>query len=381
VPGQSITLRLSVLVPTWMPEPPELPTFETPNLRVRLPPQSSGPTSRNVNGERWSGVYRRYLLTPMVPGQFTLPPQNVIVTYAQPGGTDPVEATVQTQAITFRGTVPAGAEGLDPFIAANALTLKQELSGPTTGLDPGASVVRTITATIEGTSPIVLPALMPQIDLPAIRVYPATPQVAEDDGSDVLSGTRVESETLMAVGGGEGSAPPVSVDWFNLKTGAVETAQVPGFDISVTGPPPAAMQAARLPDWRLILAGLAAVVALAVLARWLGPRLLRAARTRRSARLASAAHARRKLIATIGRRDYPATAHWMAEWQSRLPAQTETGPLSQAMAGVGRTIYGPQTGEAATPWQALARAVRAVSPPRHGRTAPALPALNPGHAA
>ena len=33
------------------------------------------------------------------------------MTYAQPGGTTPVEATLRTEAITITGIVPQGAEG------------------------------------------------------------------------------------------------------------------------------------------------------------------------------------------------------------------------------------------------------------------------------
>ena len=86
VPGQSVTLRLNILVPTWMPNPPELPTFETPNLRVRVPPRGSTAISRQVDGQNWSGISHRYLLTPMVPGQFVLPPQKIELTWADPGG-------------------------------------------------------------------------------------------------------------------------------------------------------------------------------------------------------------------------------------------------------------------------------------------------------
>ncbi|MBD9527447.1 BatD family protein [Paracoccus sp. PAR01] len=378
VPGQSVTLRLNILVPTWMPNPPELPTFESPNLRVRVPPRGSTAISRQVDGQNWSGISHRYLLTPMVPGQFVLPPQKIELTWADPGGPAPLTATVQTEPVTLTGTVPKGAEGLDPFIAAKSLVLTQDLSGPSTGLTPGASVIRTVTAKIEGTSPIVLPTLMPQFDLPAIRAYPASPQVTEDDGAEELSGTRVESETLMALGGGQGSAPPISLDWFNLGTGKVETASVPGFDISVAGPPPKSAQTAQQRDWRLILTTLALVLGVAAMLRGLWPRARDAAQTHRQARLASEAYARSQLLTAISRRDYPQTSRWLEDWRARLPAGVPMQDLSELFAAVGATLYAAQPASPASPWEALAHAVRAT-PSVWGRSnRQILPELNPG---
>ena len=56
--GEAATLRVTVLGPTWFPKPPVFPSFEVPNAIVRLPPDSSRPTSAEVNGERWNGVSR-----------------------------------------------------------------------------------------------------------------------------------------------------------------------------------------------------------------------------------------------------------------------------------------------------------------------------------
>lgn len=380
VPGQAATLRLTVLVPTWMPGPPDLPGFEAPNLRVRVPPNGSTAVSRRVGGETWSGVSRRYLLTPMVPGQFTLPPQTIRLSYIGPDGTTPVTADLQTEAILITGTVPAGAEGLDPFIAADALTLTQEFSGPTAGLKPGDSVIRTLTAQIDGASPIVLPAMLPQIRSPAIRVYPSSPQVNEDSDNDRLSGTRVESETLMALGGGEVQAPPVNIDWFNLTTGKVESAEVPGFDITVLGPPPKAAAPHRLPDWRLILA-LAALLGLGgVMLRRIWPVAGRALRARRADRLGSAAHARRKLLAAISRRDYPMTTHWLVEWRMRLadPDPSAMRNIANLMARLGATIYRRDAAAlAGQEWADLHTAIRSGAA-RAEDSSVILPDINPG---
>ena len=71
VPGQAVSLRLTVLVPTFMPDPPVWPSYEAPDLLVRI--ASTGPVSERIDGETWSGVSRRYLVAPMLPGAVDLP--------------------------------------------------------------------------------------------------------------------------------------------------------------------------------------------------------------------------------------------------------------------------------------------------------------------
>ncbi|WP_167620048.1 BatD family protein [Paracoccus ravus] len=379
VPGQSVTLRLTVLVPSWMPDPPELPSFEAPNLRVRQPPKSSTAVSRQVDGATWSGVSRRYLLTPMVPGQFALPPQTVEVTYIGPDGTSPVRASLQTEALILTGILPPGAEDLDPFIAADGLSLTQELSGPTTGLEPGASVIRTVTARIDGASPIVLPSMLPQVQIPAIKVYPSSPQVTEESGTDRLAGTRVESETLMALGGGEGTVPPVRIDWFNLASGKVESAALPGFEISVSGPPPASTTPRNPPDWRIMAALATGAVLTFALLRWIWPRARRSYLSWRETWRASEGYARKKLLEAISSRDYPASSHWLSEWRARDPALSSRAmaEISNRMASVGATIYrDPAGSDRDAAWRDLATAVRSAGGRRRA-AGPSLPALNP----
>ena len=40
--GESVELKVTVLVPTWLPEPPVFPSFEVPNVQVRLPERAAG---------------------------------------------------------------------------------------------------------------------------------------------------------------------------------------------------------------------------------------------------------------------------------------------------------------------------------------------------
>ncbi len=382
VPGQYATLRVTVLVPTWLPKPVEFPSMEAPNLRVRLPERSTGPTSRTINGEAWSGVARRYLISPMVADSFHIPAQTISVTYAIPGSSDAAQVDLQTKPLTITGVVPKGAEDLDPFIAADNLKLTQDITQPTTGLKPGQSVKRTVTASMEGASPIVLPDLMPAFQIDGIAVYPDQPAISETDERGVLSGTRTETETLMAEGGGSGQVPRIELRWFNLKSGAIETASVDGFDISVDAPPAMSQDDRRLSFIKAGL-GLAILVLIALLAlaiRHYWPRLAAAHHRRQERQRASKAWTRRELLAAVERRDYQAVIHALDEWAARdpVPDPSRVAPVRQALMAIGASLYGRGPKEpSAGDWRNVGEAVRTMLAAPPDREGSGLPPLNP----
>lgn len=235
VPGQPLTLRLTVLVPSFMPKPPVWPDFQMPNVMVRV--GSAGRRAERIGNETWSGVTRRYTIAPMVGGTFEVPAQAVAITWSDPETGEPRQAELATEPISFTGTIPEAAAGLDPFIAATALELAQAIEGTPEDLAPGDSVTRSVTGTISGVSPVMLPRLQPAIEIDAIASYPDEPAIVETDDRGVPGGSRSERVTLLAQGGGSGHVPEITLDWFNIDSGKIETARAEGFDISVSGPP------------------------------------------------------------------------------------------------------------------------------------------------
>jgi hypothetical protein len=384
MPGQPLSLRLTVLVPTYMPDAPLWPTFEAPDLLVRLPEGSTSPTSARVGGATWAGVTRHYRISPMVPGDFAIPPQEVVVTYADPETNQPVRSTLTTNALSFSAVLPAGAERLDPFIAAQALDLTQEVEGDPAAMVPGDSVVRKVTARVRGTSPMFIPDLLLSTAIDGVGAYPDEPVVEESEDRGVLSGTRTESVTLVAEGGGSGVAPPVSLDWYNLESGKVETAAVEGFAIRVDGPP---VRSAEPRDWRAIgLAALAGTLALAlglwVLRRVLPP-LGRWVQARHADWSASEAHAYANLRHVVRRRDHAALRSALDAWAAKVPApDPRRHPLlGDALTAIGAARYGrTASGDTTAAWRTLLSALsevrRASRAPQAGATV--LPPLNPG---
>lgn len=386
VPGQPVDLRLTILVPTFMPKPPEWPGFAAPDLLVRVPPTRGGAVSEEIGGATWAGVTRRYTLTPLVAGPVDLPAQEIAITWSDPETGAPRKDVLQVPPVTLTGIVPAAAQGLDPFIAAETLQLTQEITGTPDALNPGDSVTRSVTQTITGASPILLPQVLPDTRIPGLVAYPDSPKVTETDANGIPGGTRTDRVVLMAEGGGAGELPAVTLRWFNLKTGAVETAEVPGLAITISGPP---VRSGASRDWRDLLPQMLAVAGsvllAAVAARWFWPRMRRALAAARADRHASEPFAYRALRRAVAARDHAATLCALDCWAGRLAgADPRQDPAVQAaLVGLGAARFrGTAPADPAPAWAALATALSAVRDhARETSTATRLPPLNPSRSA
>lgn len=359
IPGQPLVLRMTVLVPTWLPKPVAFPNLEAPDLMVKLLERSTSPTSRTIDGETWSGVTRAYRLSPMVPGTIAIPSQELVISWAEPGKTDPLVTTIAIDPFTITGIVPEGASDLDPFIAANALTLTQDLSTDARTLEPGDSLTRTLTVDVSGTSPLFVPTLLPPHQIEGVASYPVEPTVTETADRNWLSGTRVESTTLVAESGGAGTVPPVEIAWYNLESGKVETARVDGFDLTVDGPVARAQS-----DFDLRRAMLRAILALVALflayrvARVLRPRLAAWQTARQSAHEASEAWAYDQAQKTIRRRDYAAFSIACETWLARTTlSASQISNLMTEVTALGACLFGTAPSDADLAWTRLSRAL------------------------
>ncbi|MDF2233605.1 hypothetical protein P2H44_13680 [Albimonas sp. CAU 1670] len=389
VPGQPLTLRMTLLVPTYLPSPPVWPDLDAPDLLVRLPPRATNPTSAEVDGETWSGVSRRWRIAPLVPGAFALPAGELQVTWADPAGGAPLRAVLPTPALRLRATIPPGAEDLSPFIAAQDLTLERRVEGDPQAMSPGDALAVTLTARIAGASPMVLPPLAAPGGPPGLAAYPEAPELTETEDRGRIGGARTERLSLIAQGGGEGELPAVSLRWYDLDDGRVKTAEVPAVAISVSGPPLAAAPpdpAARLRLWLSLGAAALALGVLAALLRRAAPGLRARLSRRRAAHRASETWAWRRLRSALRARDRAGLRPALDLWSARVQGDPRADPAVQAaLLSLGAARYAPGQGDEAAAWQALARALpeaRRRHPPLDARgpsaTAPRrLPPLNP----
>ncbi|MBW4935554.1 hypothetical protein [Marinobacter sp. F4206] len=382
VPGQPISLRLTLLVPTFMPKPPVWPSFELPDLMVRLPERASGPTSDRVDGETWSGITRHYRIYPMAEGDFEIPPQPVQITFVELDNQQPTTITMSTEPLSFSGKIPEEGKALSPFLAASNITIEQQLKGDAEELKPGESLIWTVTARIEGTSPMFLPDLISDLRLEGLAVYPEDPVISETSDRGVLGGTRTEQITLVAEVGGAGELPPITLQWLDLDNQCIEIAETGPVSYAVDGP---LVGTELIRNWRPI--ALAVIAGLFILfsmfwasRRFSGPLRQFAAR-RKSHYETSELHAYRVLTHAVKNRSrtrlYPALHHWLGFFPSREAEDHER--LKKTLLELGRQHYGTADAKEEDLWLHLSKILREMR--RHLRhrfgSYQALPPMNP----
>ncbi|MDA5558446.1 hypothetical protein [Shimia sp. MMG029] len=389
IPGQPLTLRLTVLVPTFMPEPPVWPDLESPNLMVRLPEKASSPTSKTVNGETWSGISRRYQITPMVPGSFVIAPGVVRVTYqGDAGGVQ--QADLPVPEISVVGTLPEGAEGLDPFLAAQSLTLSQNIEGEAESLAAGGSLTRVVQAEIKGVSPLFIPPLTPEQAPDGLRAYPESPVVEEKDDRGILSGTRSEKTVYVAEAAVDGVLPAMTLKWYNLKTKSVEEATLPEVAVHADAPAGGGLLpgADTRPGLDLRLIGIGAVLLLGLLGAWsVRGRILRGFWRLQSQWRASEIYAWHAVKDSVRRHDLSGSRTAFSVWRGRMNgyAVPQEEAVETALLALGSGLFGTQTAaDQPAHWRELNAALKDLRRALHkGRRVRhlALAALNPVSAA
>ncbi|MDU9004782.1 hypothetical protein [Sedimentitalea todarodis] len=382
VVGQPLVLRIKVLVPTWMPNSPDFPTLEVPSLMVRLPERATNPISERIDGETWSGVQRAYRLYPLAAGEYQLPAGEVAITYADPDTTDPISYSTPLPDIGFEASLPKVAEHLSPPVLAKGFELEQTIDGESE-LAVGDAITRTLSAHIEGTTPVLIPQLAKESDATALRPYPKDPVVTESEDRGTLSGTRIETTTYVAQTDGTIALPEVAIDWFNLETGKIETASVPEILLTVTGAPPKPPEPADIAKW-LGLASLALAIGWGVF-KWLLPTIAQWMDAQHDNWRNSEHHAHHAVVAAIAQQDLFAVMVALNNWKAFAPADASDNlaDLNSALAKVGAARFGVgEQQDAPDHWRqvgALYRKARARirTTRRASSTHSSLPPLNP----
>ncbi|WP_171231593.1 BatD family protein [Ruegeria sp. HKCCA4812] len=371
--GQPAIVRIKVLVPTFMPQPPVFPSLEQQNVLVRLPERASGPISETVDGETWSGVQRSYRLYPLTSGPVAYDAQEVVVTFADPQSNDPVQVSVTLPSIQLNAEIPEGAQGLDPLIIASGFSLDQNLDGPT-DMQAGDSITREISAQIAGTTALTIPALTPQDQSQLLRAYPKEPRFSETENRGILSGQRVEETVYIAQDDGETQLSAVSIDWFNLDTGQIETASLPSTKLTLAPPrrqPPDAQTIIKSVLYLVIV-----VFALWTLGRFLRPRYATWKTERRRRYLASEKYAVDALRSALISRDLPAVYQALDLWKSRSAHPERSLDLEKSLMNIGAARYSATAGNGQENWEATMQHLGALKSATE-RKIGSLPPLNP----
>lgn len=390
VAGQPVRYNVTVLTPTWFLDPPKFPNLDVPNLQILLPERSTFPVTEKIEGENWSGISRTYQFVPMAGGEFEIGGGEIRVKYAEPGSSQPIDAVLPMPKAKLTGTIPAGAEKLDPFIAANKLTIDQKTEGKTVDIRAGDIVVQTVTVKIDGASALFIPPIVETSNIPGLSIYPEEPVVSSSSNRGVISGQRVEKVSYVVQYGGKYSLPSTTLDWFNLETGKVESAPLPGLEITALGEPP--VEVAPM-DWRKILLWTLGSGLLLLTAFWLykhlSPHIAAFRKARREQWLDSEKYAYQQAQKAVRTRDLGETYSAIDRWRKksgllRESATAENQQLLAALATIGSLRFGSAGhADSGQVWREVSKALESARKSRLAARSSLfsqnLPALNPGH--
>lgn len=371
--GQPAIVRIKVLVPTFMPSSPVFPSLEQENLLVRLPERASGPISENVDGETWSGVQRSYRLYPLQAGKIDLGVPEIVVTFADPETNEPTQVEVPLPALELNAVVPKAAQGLDPLIIATGFEVDHQIEGET-DMQSGSAITRRLTARISGTTPLLIPKLIPQLPDPLLRAYPKEPRFSETEDRGVLSGQRVDEVVYLAQDGGETQLPPVSIKWYNLESEKVETIDISAVDLTLAPPkwePPDAETILQIAFQLLLLA-----IAVWVVFRSFRPRISYWLRSRRIRYQTSGAFALEQLKHALKSNDLSAAYAALGMWKTRSQTPDDAARLEQRLAQIGAARYSAHPAPQREDWAAALSELKSLGQKLPVR-AKALPPLNP----
>ncbi|MCZ6681355.1 MAG: hypothetical protein O7E52_29425 [Candidatus Poribacteria bacterium] len=228
--GQPVKLTVEILVPTWFTRAPEFPQLEIPGALAILPDERPVNLSERIDGATWSGMSRSYLIYPQEPHVYTLPPAEVVLTYALKGAKPSPPTKLALPPRNFEARIPAEAAGLDYFIATTELRLEQKFDRRLADLKVGDSIGRTITITAAKTFAMFLPALQfePTKGLAGLAIYPQPPQVVDErvGRGEFKAGRRVESVTYYIQQEGYYQLPEISISWWDLETSKMRTSML-----------------------------------------------------------------------------------------------------------------------------------------------------------
>ena len=371
--GETVTLAVDVLAPTWFPRAPQFPAaLHVDNAVAVFDDSFRTNLSEQIDGESWSGIRRHYLIYPQLAGTYAVPPLEVEVVYALPNARPSEPVTLAGPELRFEARVPPEAAGLDYFIAARDFGLEQKVEPGTDGLRVGDAVTRTVTLRATDASSMMLPITeFPTID--GLAVYP-DPTRARDTGGErgeARQAARVDGATYVLETEGSYTLPAIERSWWDLRAGRLVEESVPAVSFTVAPNPDLAGEIA-LPDepedaeaapieeepppwWRRweALAGLALFAFLSWLARRYGPLVLaRRQEAERRRRESEAAYFDR-VLGACGRNDAPGTMQALLAWVDRVTPSGQSPTL-------GRLLDLAQDEE-------LSRAVRGLEDALYGR--------------
>lgn len=340
IAGQPVRLTVTVLVPNYFTGSPDFPVFELENAIVVLQGANQN-TNAQINGVTYAGIQQTYFIYPQQPGNYTLPPAQIGISYAN----NPPQATkanLSLPPLTFLANIPAEARGLSYFLPTTQLTMQQKWDHSLKDLHAGDTIERTITITAAKTQAMLIPPLT--LTAPdGIRTYTEEPNLQEQKTpyGEFLFGRRIQSVKYFIVKEGDYTLPALKLEWWNLTSKRLITAQLPA--VHFTAAPNENSAGALPPELETVIVAQAKpisfwkkyrhwiftgvqTIAIGCFVLWLGwrylPRIQRRLETLRSIRQDSEPIYFRNLQRACSQNNATESYRWLLAWLARRQGHT-----------------------------------------------------------
>lgn len=198
-------------------------------------------STQMVNGRRYKVYQRVYQITPSQSGPLTITgarfngevfTQGQSSIFSSFSNTRPVSTMAETIDVQVK-PIPDSWTG--NWLPSELVSVSQSVTPEKDSFAVGEPITLSYMLTAVGVKPEQLPKLNP--DFPeAVRVYPDGEETDQFTRNGVVISQKTVSFALVPNEAGSLVIPPLSIPWFNTKTGSATTAQTQALSFSVTLP-------------------------------------------------------------------------------------------------------------------------------------------------
>ncbi|NKB97664.1 MAG: hypothetical protein GKR90_04065 [Pseudomonadales bacterium] len=244
-----------------LPGPPELPNA----VVLTLGETSAGSVKR---GDQVYGVVeQRYAIFPEASGRLILPAISVTasVRLLEGGRVSRKGVRVGTSdTVLYVMPVPPSFPSDQPWLPAEDVAIHQEIDVEGT-LNVGDTALHELLVHIRGNVGSIAPPIEWQVSRDQLRTYPQNPIINDDTNSNRVSGSRLQTTSVVPLTPGNLVIPQQTVYWWNTDTNKLATSTAPALTLPIGGtaveqlqPPTAEPKttpdntetSAELPNWR-----------------------------------------------------------------------------------------------------------------------------------
>jgi hypothetical protein len=231
VPGQKLTLNLTIATDRWFTGGTRLGIPEVPGLVILQTEQFASNASENRGGKSW--VIQRWSLDvyPQRPGDFTIPPVRLQL-QVNNGEAGDVEGELYSPSTSFSTSLPAGLENAEHWVASPDFAVSQQFDRPLENLQVGDAFERDIRFEASEVMAMMLPPFTP--DQPeGLAVYPSPPQLENNSNRGQTSAIRSQRVSYVIEQEGVYRLPPREFFWWDTGRSELLLLTLPAVEFTV----------------------------------------------------------------------------------------------------------------------------------------------------